>query len=96
MKLCQGLNRYWPVPARLAQHLADNGSVSACTLWTHHRQQKALSSVEWLLARAGDDGPALNRHWVDVSCLLGSVVGDLSAYTGRTYLTLSPTFKLDS
>ena len=43
-------------------------SVSACTQWTHHCQQKALSSVEWLMARAGDGGPALNRHWVDVSC----------------------------
>ena len=40
--------------------------MSACTLWTHHRQQKALSSIEWLMARVGDGGPALNWHWVDV------------------------------
>ena len=49
----------------------DIGAVAACTLLTHHRQQKALSSVEWLMARAGDGGPALRRYWVDVSCLLG-------------------------
>ena len=33
--------------------------MSACTLWTHDRQQLALSSVEWLMARAGDGGPTL-------------------------------------
>ena len=58
------------------QHLPDIGSVSACTLWTHHRQQKALSSVEWLMARAVDGGPTLKRHWVDMSCLLGIVGAD--------------------
>ena len=52
-----------PAPAMLALHLTDIGSMSACTLWTHHRQQKALSSVEWLMAKVGDGGPALNRHW---------------------------------
>ena len=63
-----------PAPATLAQHLTDIGSVSACTLWTHHHQQKTLTSVEWLIAGVIDGGPALNRHWVDVSCLLGIVV----------------------
>ena len=71
MKYCVGLNGYCPSPATLAQHLTDIRSVSACTLWTHHCQQKALSSVECLMARAGDGGPALKGHWVDVSCLLG-------------------------
>ena len=52
----------YPAPATLVQYLTDIGSVSACTLWTHHRQQKALSSVEWLMARVDDSGPALNRH----------------------------------
>ena len=68
-----GLNGYCPAPATLAQHSTAIGSVSACTLWTHHSQQKALSSVEWLMARSGDDGPVLIRHWFDVSCLLGIV-----------------------
>ena len=35
MKYWQGLNRYWPAPATLAQHLTDIGSVSAC----NRRQQ---------------------------------------------------------
>ena len=35
-----------------------------------------------VLARAGNSGPALNRHWVDVWCLLGIVVGDLATDTG--------------
>ena len=48
--------------------------VSACTLWTHRGQQKALSSVEWLMARVCDGKPVLKRHWVDVSCLLGIVL----------------------
>ena len=39
-----------PAPATLAQHLIDIGLVTAITLWTHHRQQKAVSSVEWLMA----------------------------------------------
>ena len=38
-----GLNGYWPA------HLTDIGWVSACTLWTHHRQQKALSSTHYLI-----------------------------------------------
>ena len=63
-----------PAPATLAQHLPHNKSVSACTLWTHHRQQKALSSVECLMARVGDGGPALNWNLVDLSCLLGIVL----------------------
>ena len=63
-----------PAPATLAQSLTDIGSVSACTLWTHHRKQKALASVEWLMVRIDDGGPALNRHWVDVWCLLGIVL----------------------
>ena len=63
-----------PAPATLAQHLTDIGSVSACIQLTHNRQQKALSSVEWLMARVGDGRPALNRHLVDVSCLLGIVL----------------------
>ena len=63
IKHCLGMNGYWPAPAKLAQHLTDIGFVSACTLWTHH-QRKALPSVEWMLARAGDGGPGLNRHWV--------------------------------
>ena len=61
-------------PAALSHHLTDIRLVSACTLWTHHRQQKALSRVEWLMARVSDGGPALNRHWVDLSCLLGIVL----------------------
>ena len=28
-----------------------------------------------MMARAGDGEPALNRHWVDVSCLLGIKCG---------------------
>ena len=51
-----------PAPATLAQHLTDIASVSVCTPWTHHRQQKTLASVEWLMARVGDSGPALNQH----------------------------------
>ena len=73
MKYWLGLNGYWPATATLAQHLTDIGSLSACTLWTHHRQQKALSSVEWLMAKAGDSGSALDRHWVELSCLLDIV-----------------------
>ena len=61
MKYWLGLNGYCPAPATLAQHLTDIGSVSACT-----GQQKAMSIVQWLMARAGDGGPALNQHWVDV------------------------------
>ena len=37
-------------------------TVSACTLWTHIRQQKTLPRNELTLARAGDGGPALNRR----------------------------------
>ena len=49
--------------------------MSACTLWTHRRQQKALPSVEWLLARAGDGGPpTFKRHW-----------GGMSVYTMWTH-----------
>ena len=56
-----------PAPATLAQHLTDIESVSACILWTRHRQQKALSSVEWLMARFGGGGPALHKHWGEFS-----------------------------
>ena len=74
----------------LAQHLTDIGSVSACTLWIHHRQQKAPSSVEWLMARAGDSGPALNHHVVMCRvCWTYSVVGDLAADKGPTSSTLA-------
>ena len=40
-----------PARATLAQHLTDIGSVSACSMSTHHYQQKVLSSVEWLMDR---------------------------------------------
>ena len=56
-----------PASATLAQNLTDIGWVLGCTLWTHHRPQNALSSVEWLMARVGDVGPAINRHWVECS-----------------------------
>ena len=70
------------------QHLTDIGPGSACTLWTHHRQQKALSSVELALGCR----VVFAEH---------SVVDDLVADTGPlsrrlTDLTLLPTFKLDS
>ena len=79
--LSQHLAQYWATLSCLAPRrmqasvtdggplqLTDIGSMSACrpTLWTHHRQQKALSSVEWLMANAGDGGPVLNQHWVEV------------------------------
>ena len=56
-----------PVPAMLAQLLTAIGSMSACTLWTHNRQQKVLPSVEWLIARVGDCGPVVNWHWAECS-----------------------------
>ena len=61
------LNRCWPAPTTLAQHSTDIGSVSACTVWPHSRQNKALPGVDWMLASAGDGGPALNRNWVTYS-----------------------------
>ena len=30
-------------------------------------QQKALTSINWMLARADDGGPALNWHWISVA-----------------------------
>ena len=63
---CPISNRCWPAPAMLAQHLAVIGSVSACTLWAHWHQHEALLGVAWVMAGAGDDGPALNLRWVSV------------------------------
>ena len=76
-----------PALTTLAQHLTDNRSVSACTLWTHHRQQKALSSIEWLMARIGHGGPALNRHWAECSVCWAVCCRRVGRWYGSTKLS---------
>ena len=63
---CPVLNVCWPTLATLAQHLTDVGSVSSCAMLTHGHEHKTQLIIEQLLAGAGDNGPALNRHRVSV------------------------------
>ena len=71
-----------PAPETLAQHLTDIGSASACTQWTHNRQQKPLSSVEWFMARVGDGGTALNRRCAGSSVCWALCCRELAADAG--------------
>ena len=56
-----------PARATLAQTFNRHWIVVSLYSVANHCQQKALSSVEWLMAKVGDVGPALNRHWVECS-----------------------------
>ena len=53
------------------------------------KEQKALSRVEWLMARVGDGGPAVNRHWVERIVCWACVVGELAS--DRVHLAFQQT-----
>ena len=53
-------------------------------------QHESMSSVEWMLASAGDSGPALNRLWVGIvltcsALLLGTYMFDKTSFSSFWY-----------
>ena len=62
----------------LAQHLTDILSVSACTARPAAQQTRSVEPVLVLCwTSVADSGPELDQHWVNVSCLLGVLTGNI-------------------
>ena len=71
--------RHWPnIEPALGGHIV---CICGHAAPSHH---DSLPSVEWILASAGDCGPALNQHWVSI--VLICLVGDFSSII--LYITL--------
>ena len=63
---CPVLNGCWPEGGATSLNWVSVLCVTCIVVTPHIAKHDALTSVEWMLASAGDSGPALIRNWISV------------------------------